>query len=119
MTARLEQQTAIDGFETDHAGCPGPTCERHWSERFTAIAVRIVANDQITGDQKHFFPVVVDKRFRLVRARREAQETRLSDDPTDDICPALKLAVSRCVGKPRYDLALQLLWRRVADSAAP
>jgi hypothetical protein len=46
----LEQQTAVDRFERTMRDARRPTCERHWSKQFAAIAVLIVANDQIAGD---------------------------------------------------------------------
>ena len=48
-----------------------------WSrETLPAIALRIVPDDEIAGEQVNFFPMIVDERRRGVFTRDEAQEAR-------------------------------------------
>src|SRR5690242_2931350 len=42
----------------------------------TPIALPIIADDQVTGEQEHLLPVVVDKRIRRVGTRGKAQQPR-------------------------------------------
>src|SRR5687768_2342536 len=46
------------------------------AEFFPAIALPVVADDEIAGDEINLFPVVVHERFRRVDAGREAQVAR-------------------------------------------
>src|SRR5262245_64174229 len=66
-----------------------------WSrETLAAIALRIVADDEIAGEQVHLFPVIVDERRRGVFTRDEPQEARTT------------AALARLVEIAREDLLL-------------
>jgi hypothetical protein len=66
-----------------------------WSrETLPAIALRIVPDDEIAGEQVKFFPVIVDERRRGVFTRDEAQEARTA------------AALARLVEIAREDLLL-------------
>jgi hypothetical protein len=66
-----------------------------WSrETLPAIALRIVADDEIAGEQVNFFPVIMDERRRGVFTRDEAQEARAA------------AALARLVEIAREDLLL-------------
>src|ERR1051326_562762 len=45
-------------------------------ERGAALAVRVVADDQVSRDQKHLFPIIVHERPGREGARRDAQQPR-------------------------------------------
>src|SRR5262245_7280437 len=72
----FEQQAAGLGLERTviSARRPARVCMR--TEFLAAVAVRIVADDEIPGHEIHLFPVLVDEGRRRVRAGLEAKVAR-------------------------------------------
>ena len=48
-------------------------------EFFAALAGFIVADDQVAGNKKHLFPILVHERRGRINARREAQQPRAAE----------------------------------------
>src|SRR5262249_41115096 len=72
----LVQQAALRGLERTVIDARRPACVARRLDEFDAPALRVIADDEITGHKVHLLPVIVHEGRGGVGAGREAQEPR-------------------------------------------